>query len=88
MKTIFIIVSLIMCFLVILSCIRGLGGPGIFNRVVGINVIGIKTIVILLLIGFIYQRQSLFIDISLTYAILNFIAVLSLAKYLERKGGS
>jgi multisubunit Na+/H+ antiporter MnhF subunit len=36
--------------------------------------------------GAIYGRVEMFIDISMVYALLNFIGCLVLAKYLERTG--
>jgi multicomponent Na+:H+ antiporter subunit F len=49
----------------------------------GVNVIGTKTIIILVLIGYVFERPYFF-DIALLYAILNFIATVVIAKYLER----
>jgi len=40
----------------------------------------------LLLMGFIYNRVDMFIDISMVYALLNFIGTITAAKYLEIKG--
>jgi multicomponent Na+:H+ antiporter subunit F len=78
--------SLILGFLVFICLYRGIGGPGFLNRLVAINVIGTKTVVILALMGFIYQRVDMFVDTCLGYALLNFIGTLAAAKYLERKG--
>ena len=78
--------SLILGFLVFLCLYRGIWGPGFLNRLVAINVIGTKTVVILALMGFIYQRIDMFVDTCLGYALLNFIGTLAAAKYLERKG--
>jgi multicomponent Na+:H+ antiporter subunit F len=36
--------------------------------------------------GVIYHRIDMFIDISMVYALLNFIGCLVLAKYLEQTG--
>ncbi len=82
----FLIVSMIMGFLVLVSLYRGIGGPGFLNRIVAINVIGTKIVVIMTVIGFIFQRVELFVDTSLGYALLNFIGTLAAAKYLERRG--
>jgi len=76
----FICVLLFTSFLALYRAIRG---PSVYDRVVGINAIGTKTIVVLVLIGYVYARPS-FLDIPLLYAILNFIAVIVIAKYLER----
>ena len=74
-------------FLLTLLCLyRGVFGPGFLNRMAGISAIGTKTLIILLLIGFIYGRVEMFIDISMVYALLNFIGAITAAKYLEMKG--
>ena len=36
------------------------------------------------MIGVIYNRVDMFVDLALTYALLNFIGVVALAKYFER----
>jgi multicomponent Na+:H+ antiporter subunit F len=77
---------MVLGFLVLICLYRGIRGPGFLNRIVAINVIGTKTVVILALMGFIYQRIDMFVDTSLGYALLNFIGTLAAAKYLERKG--
>ncbi|HZX48272.1 MAG TPA: monovalent cation/H+ antiporter complex subunit F, partial [Nitrospirota bacterium] len=56
------------------------------DRIIGVGVVGTKTLIILLLIGFLYKRMDMFVDIALVYAILNFIAVLIFAKYFIKKG--
>jgi multicomponent Na+:H+ antiporter subunit F len=61
-------------------------GPGIFNRLVGASVIGTKTLIILVLIGFLYGRVDMFVDISLVYALLNFMVTIAAAKFFQRKG--
>lgn len=77
--------ALFLSFLVLLCLVRVVFGPAIFNRIVAINVVGTKTVVILALIGMIHGRVDMFVDISLAYALLNFIGTLAAAKYLERK---
>lgn len=72
--------------LVFLCLYRASFGPGVLNRIAGICAIGTKTLVILLLMGFIYNRVEMFIDISMVYALLNFIGTITAAKYLEMKG--
>jgi multicomponent Na+:H+ antiporter subunit F len=74
-------------FTLVLFCLyRGIFGPGVLNRIAGICAIGTKTLVILLLMGFIYNRVEMFIDISMVYALLNFIGTITAAKYLEMRG--
>ncbi|KKM17241.1 hypothetical protein LCGC14_1677800, partial [marine sediment metagenome] len=44
-----------------------------------------KTVILLALIGFIYERPH-FLDISLVYALINFIATIAILKYMETGG--
>ncbi|MDI6810257.1 MAG: monovalent cation/H+ antiporter complex subunit F [archaeon] len=83
MIEVFLVVGLLIAFTILLSLYRAAFGPGVFNRVAAVNVIGTKTIVLLVLIGYYFERP-LFFDISLLYALLNFIGTLIFAKYLER----
>lgn len=82
----FLTISIILGLFVLLCLYRVVFGPGVFNRLVGTSVIGTKTLIILLLIGFIYKRVDMFVDISLVYALLNFIVTIAAAKYFQRKG--
>jgi len=86
LDTFFIGISILLGFLVLLCLYRVVFGPGVFNRLVGASVIGTKTLTLLLLIGFIYERPDMFVDISLVYALLNFIVTIAAAKYFQRKG--
>lgn len=86
MERFFLINSLILGLFVLLCLYRVVFGPAFFNRLIGASVIGTKTLIILALMGFIYGRIEMFIDISLVYALLNFIITLAAAKYVHRKG--
>ena len=86
MTQFFLILGVGMCVLVLLCLYRATYGPTILNRAAGISAIGTKTLIILLLMGVIYDRIDMFIDISMVYALLNFIGTVVLAKYLERSG--
>ncbi|MDO7787745.1 MrpF/PhaF family protein [Desulforamulus aquiferis] len=48
-----------------------------------VNFFGTKTVVILVLVGFMYGRPDVFLDIAIVYALINFTAVLAFLKYVE-----
>lgn len=73
--------------LMILSLYRGIFGPTVLDRMIGVNAIGAKTTVLLILIGLLYHRLDMFVDIALAYAMLNFIAVLAAARYFQKRKG-
>jgi multicomponent Na+:H+ antiporter subunit F len=83
MNGFFLAVGLALCFLVLLVLYRVIFGPGVFNRIAAISAVGTKTLVILLMMGYLYHRVDMFIDISMVYALLNFIGCIAAAKYLE-----
>jgi len=72
-----------LCVLVLSTLYRGVFGPGVFNRIAAISTVGNKALVLLLIMGFIYRREEMFIDISMVYALLNFVGTVAAAKYLE-----
>jgi len=70
-----------------ISLYRAVFGPTILDRLIGVNAIGSKTTALLVLIGLIYHRVDMFIDIALAYAMLNFIAVLAASKFFQKRKG-
>jgi len=86
MENFFLAISLILGLLILLSLYRGVFGPTVFDRIIGVGFVGSKTLVLLVLMGFIYKRIDMFVDISLAYSILIFIGTLVFAKYFKSKG--
>jgi multicomponent Na+:H+ antiporter subunit F len=66
---------------------RVIQGPTVFDRLLGLNGISTKAIIILVVIGTVYDRVDMFVDISTGYALLNLVSALAIAKYLEERGG-
>ena len=62
-------------------------GPTVYDRLLAIGAIGGKTLALVLLIGLRYDRFSMFVDIALGYAILNFIGGIAMAEYFRMKEG-
>jgi multicomponent Na+:H+ antiporter subunit F len=87
MDQIFLYTGLLLIILMAVSLYRALFGPTVLDRLIGANAIGSKTVVLLILIGFIYHRVDMFVDIALAYALLNFIAVLAASRYFQKKRG-
>lgn len=83
METFFILTIVALGLMVILCLYRAVFGPTVMDRIVAVGVIGTKTTVILVLLGIYYKRVEMFIDISLAYALLNFIATLAAAKFFR-----
>ena len=87
METGFYYCGLALTILMLMSLYRAVYGPTVLDRMIGMNAIGSKTTVLLILIGLFYDRVDMFVDISLAYATLNFIAVLAAARYFQKRKG-
>ena len=87
MDTVFFYSSLYLSLIMALSLYRAVFGPTILDRLVGVNAIGSKTTALLVLIGLIYHRRDMFIDIALAYSVLNFMAVLAASRFFQKRKG-
>ncbi|KDR94575.1 multisubunit sodium/proton antiporter, MrpF subunit [Peptoclostridium litorale DSM 5388] len=86
MDTIWTIASIALSVTIILCMSRASKGPLAVDRLIAVNVIGTKTIVLIALISFILD-ETYFIDVILVYAMISFIASLGLSELIQRAGG-
>ena len=59
----------------------------VFDRLLAAGAVGTNSIVLLALFGFIFRRPDMFVDLAITYALLNFIGTVAVGKYLEGQRG-
>lgn len=83
METFFLYSAVALTIIIAVPLVRVLKGPTVFDRLLATNAIATKTIVLICLIGFLFDRIDMFIDITLAYAILGFIGSLIIAKYIS-----
>ncbi len=62
---------------------RVVRGPSVFDRLLAAGAVGTNAIALLAIMGFIFERPDMFVDLALTYALLNFVGTVAAAKYLE-----
>lgn len=65
---------------------RVIAGPTVFDRLLGLNGISTKAILLVVVIGTLYERVDMFVDISTGYALLNLVSALAVTKYFEHRG--
>ena len=82
MDQFFLYYTIVLTVIIFLPLYRVFQGPTVFDRMLGAGAIGTKTMVLILAIGFIFNRLDMFIDITLAYAVLNFIGTIAIAKFL------
>ena len=65
-----------------LALVPALLGPSIYDRLLAVNMFGTKTVLFLSVVAFLYGRPD-FLDISLIYALINFIGTIAVLKLLK-----
>jgi multicomponent Na+:H+ antiporter subunit F len=71
----------ILCALA-LALLRAIRGPSVFDRVLAGNSVGVLSILLLAVTGFLTGRPA-FLDIALTYGLLNLIGTLAVLKFFR-----
>jgi multicomponent Na+:H+ antiporter subunit F len=57
-------------------------GPTPYDRILAVNVHGTMTVVLIALAGFLVDRPA-FLDLSLVYALINFVGTLAALKFFK-----
>ena len=70
--------ALLVCM--VLSMIRAIAGPTVFDRILALNSFGTKTVLLIAVLGFLTGRPA-FLDIAIVYALMNFIGTIAVMKY-------
>ncbi len=65
-----------------MAMVRALLGPTVYDRVLAVNTFGTKTVLLLAVIGFLTGRPD-WVDLSLVYALINFIGTIAVLKFFE-----
>jgi multicomponent Na+:H+ antiporter subunit F len=78
----FITAGFAIMFALIVAVVRALRGPTVFDRLLAANSIGTAAILLLAVFGFITDRPE-FLDLGITYALLNLIGTLAVLKFIR-----
>lgn len=68
-----------------LVLLRALLGPTLYDRILAVNLFGTKTVLLLAVLGFLSGRPA-FLDVALTYALINFTGVLAVLRFVRGRG--
>jgi multicomponent Na+:H+ antiporter subunit F len=60
-------------------------GPTVFDRLVAVALVSVNGVVVIVLLGFVFERPVLFLDIALGYALLAFLLPIALGRYFEQR---
>ena len=83
-KAIYLVVSVAILLTMGLAMARATLGPSVYDRVLAAHVFGTKTVLLLAVIAFVYGRPD-FLDLALTYALINFVGILAVLKFFQSR---
>ena len=78
----FLVLVLALLVALCLVLVRALLGPTIYDRVLAVNSAGTKVVALISAYGFFTGRPD-FVDISLLYALINYIGTIAVLKFFE-----
>ncbi len=68
----------------VLTLLRAILGPTLYDRVLAGNSFGTKTVLLLGVMGYLTGRPD-FLDIALLYALINFVGTIAILKFFRYK---
>jgi multicomponent Na+:H+ antiporter subunit F len=80
----YLIASLAILVTMALALVRALLGPSVYDRVLAVNMFGTKTALLLSVVAFLYGRPD-FLDLALAYALINFVGVLAVLEFFQKR---
>ena len=83
MNTFILVITILIAVITVAGLYRVAAGKTIFDRVIAAGIVGTNGIILLALIGFLFGRFDMFVDIAIAYALLNFVVVIIIGKYFD-----
>ena len=65
-----------------LALARAYQAPTVYDRILGVNIFGTKTVLFISTVGFLMGRPE-FLDIAIVYALINFIGMVAVLRFFE-----
>ncbi|MFT4517500.1 MAG: multicomponent Na+:H+ antiporter subunit F [Gammaproteobacteria bacterium] len=87
MSEISMLAILILSIALVISIIRFITANEIYTKILTVNLIGTKIVLLILLVGTVSIEKD-FTDIAMVYALINFISTIVILKYYEDKEAS
>ena len=83
MSSVLFVVAVVTLITMALALARATLGPTVFDRILALNMVGTKTVLLIAVVGFWTNRPD-YLDLALLYSLMNFtgtIAVLRFSKF-------
>lgn len=78
------LVSLGLMMAMVMTLIRAIKGPTLYDRILAVNAMGTLTVGLVAVLGFVTKRPE-FLDIAMVYALINFVATIAILRFIEER---
>ena len=75
-------VSVAILVVMAIALARAFSAPTVYDRILGVNMFGTKTVLFIAVGGFLMGRPD-FLDIAIVYALINFIGMVAVLRFFE-----
>ncbi|WP_052667119.1 monovalent cation/H+ antiporter complex subunit F [Nitriliruptor alkaliphilus] len=76
--------TLVVAVLILVGLHRVWVGPTVFDRLIAVALLTVNGVIVLVLLGFLFERPAFYLDIALAYALLAFVLPIAISRYFER----
>jgi multicomponent Na+:H+ antiporter subunit F len=66
----------------LLALLRAIKGPTVFDRILALNMLGTKTMLLIAVSGFLAGRPE-WLDLALVYGLVNFVGMITVLKFVR-----
>lgn len=80
----FIAITLTILVILTLALTRALLGPTLYDRILAVNMVGTKTVLLICVMSVVAGRGDM-VDIALVYALINFIGIIAVLRFLTAR---
>jgi len=80
---IFTVATVAILITISLGLARALMGPTVYDRILAVNMVGTKTVLLIAVFAVLSGRTDM-LDIALTYALINLVGVVAVLKFVEQ----
>lgn len=82
MTTVYAVVCIAILVVMALALGRAFSSPTVYDRILGVNMFGTKTVLFIAVVGYLMGRPD-FLDIAIVYALINFIGMVAVLRFFE-----
>ena len=81
--TVYLLTTFALLVGLLMILVRAVKGPTVYDRILAVNAMGTKTVILVTLLGYVSGRWE-FLDMAIVYALISFITTIAILKYIEK----